>query len=130
MARVTALLSWLGTEDSVDVVGIATHHIQQYTFARGLEMSHCRFDEVTGTVQLMPITQVRPALLWLDSREIGIEIAIGLLGACNKTDDLVNFRFQYWIGMSGKTVAGCLKPFGNIRVPEDVWGRLHAWFPV
>src|SRR5690348_17238350 len=90
--RVTAFLTGLGAEDGVDVVRIATHGIQQSTFARGLEMSHCCFNEMTGTIQLMPITQVRPALLWLNNGEISIEIPIGLLGSYNKTDDFVNVR--------------------------------------
>src|SRR5436305_438386 len=81
MSRVTAFLTWLGTEDGVDVIYIATHGIQQSTFARGLEMSHSRFNEMASTIQLMPITQVRPALLWFNNGEIGIEIPIRLLGS-------------------------------------------------
>src|SRR5204862_3886864 len=70
MSRVTAPLSLLRAEDGIDVICIATQRIQQNTFPRSLEMSHCRLDQMAGTIQLMPITQVRPALLRLDNREI------------------------------------------------------------
>src|SRR5947209_18705993 len=66
MTWIAALLSWRSAEDRVNIVCIATHRIQQNAFARGLEVSHCRLDKVTSTVRLMPITQVRPALLRLN----------------------------------------------------------------
>src|SRR5207244_12145385 len=77
-----------------------------------------------------PVTQVRPALLRLDNGEIGIEITIGLLGGDNKTNNFVNLCLQCRVGMGGKTVARRLQPLGDIRVPEDVWNRLHSRFPI
>src|SRR6185312_606210 len=47
-----------------------------------------------------------------------------------KTDDFVNFRLQFRVGMSAQTVARRLNPLSDIRVPEDVRRRLHARFPV
>src|SRR5260370_36803290 len=129
MSGVTAFLARFSAEDGIDVVRIATQRIQQNALAGGREMRHRCFDEVTGTIQLMPVTQVRPALLRLDNGEIGIEIAIGLLGGDNKADNFVNLCLQRRVWMGGKTVARGFKPLGNIRVPEDVWNRLHSWFP-
>ena len=130
MPRVTAFLTRRAAEDSIDVICIATQCIQQNAFTRGLEMRHRCFYEVTGTIQLVPVTQIRPALLRLNNGEIAIEIAIGLLGRDNKTDNFVNLYLQRRVGMGGKTVARRFKPLGDIRVPEDVWNRLHSWFPI
>src|SRR2546430_181628 len=130
MPGVTAFLAWRGAKDCIDVVRIATQRIQQHALASGLEMRHRSFDEVTGTIQLMPVTQIRPALLRLNNGEIGIEIAIGLLGGDNKTDNFVNLCLQRRIWMGGKTVARGFKPLGDIRVPEDVWNWLRSWFPI
>src|SRR5437588_9076550 len=69
MSGVTTFLTLLIAEDSVDVICIATHCIQQNPFTRSLEMSHCRFDQMPGTIQLVPITQVRPSLLWFNGSE-------------------------------------------------------------
>src|SRR6266576_7211134 len=98
--RVTAFLARFSAKDGIDVVRITTQRIQQHALASGLEMRHRSFDEVTGTIQLMPVTQVRPALLRLDNGEIGIEIAIRLLGGDNKTNNFVNLCLQRRVGIS------------------------------
>ena len=94
MPGVTAFLAWRGAKDGIDVVRIATQRIQQNAFTRGLKMRHRCFYEVTGTIQLVPVTQVRPALLRLNNGEIAIEIAIGLLSRDNKIDNFVNLYLQ------------------------------------
>src|SRR5436305_8078853 len=130
MPRVTAFLARRGAEDGIDVVRIATQRIQQHALAGGLEMRHRCFDEVTGTIQLMPVTQVRPALLWLDNGEIGIEITIGLLGGDNKTNNFVNLCPQRRISMGRTTVAGSLQTLGDMRARENMWNRPDSRAPI
>src|SRR5256885_10492347 len=130
MTGIAAFLTRFRTEDAGDVIGVARQGIQQSAFACSLVMGNCRFDEMTGAVQLVPVTQVRPALLRLDRREMGVEISIGLLGRDNPINDLVNPLLQQRIGMSGETVAGGFKPLGDIRIPEDVGKRFSTGLPV
>ena len=130
MTGIPAFLARFRAEDAVDVIGVARQGIQQGTFAGGLEMGDCRFHEMTGAVQLVPVTQVGPALLRFDRSEMGVEIAIGLLSCENQSNDLVNPLREPRVGMSGETIAGGLKPLGDIRIPEDVGNRFSTRFPV
>src|SRR5258708_19677305 len=94
MAGVATFLSWLGTKDGIDVINVTTHSIQQNPLAGRLEMSHSRLNEMTSTIQLIHVAQIRPALLGFDAGEIGIEIAIGQLALYNALHRLTNYTIK------------------------------------
>jgi hypothetical protein len=50
---------------------------------------------------------------------VAIEVAIGLLGARQQFDGSLHDCFEFRVFPMLQIGARCLKPFGNIRVPED-----------
>src|SRR5215467_5688770 len=114
MAGVATFLSLLRAKDGVDVIHVTTYSIQQNPLAGCLEMSHSCLNEMTSTIQLMHVAQIRPALLRLDNGEIRIEIAIGLLGIHDEADGLIEQGIKCRIRMGSETIAGGLYPLGNI----------------
>src|SRR5262245_130357 len=50
MARVATFLSRLATKDSINVISVTTHSIQQNPLASCLEMSHSCLNEMTSTI--------------------------------------------------------------------------------
>ena len=68
------LLSLARAKNRVDVVGVSAHPIQKGTLPRRLPVGDGRFHQVPGTVQLVPVPQIAPALLRCYSREIDVQI--------------------------------------------------------
>ena len=92
-------------------------------------MRHRCFDEVPRTIELVRVTQIRPASLWLDESKVQVEVSIGLRGFRQKSHDVVQQGVQSGVRLQGEGMAGSLDPLGEIGVPENVRLMGHARLP-
>ncbi len=91
---------------------------------------------MAGIVEFVPIAQVGQTLLWLDSGEPAVQVAVRLLRLGEERDHLAQQRVELRVGMGRQAVAGCLDPLGDVGVPEQHRNvaPAHAalndlWFP-
>ena len=101
------------------MVGVAAEGVEQLALAGGLEVGDGGLDQVAGAVQLVPVAQVVPAHLGLDVDEVGVEVAVGLLGRDDLVDHVVHHGLELGVGVGGQRVGGGLDPLGRVRVAED-----------
>lgn len=101
------------------MVGVAAEGVEQLALARSLEVGDGALDQVAGAVHLVPVTQVFPAHIGLDVGEVGVEVAVGLLGGDDLIDHVVDHRLEFRVGVRGQRVGGSLDPLGGVRVAED-----------
>ena len=129
MAAVTALLPFLAAKNRGDIVGVATDHVEQRSLPGRLVVSDAGLDQVPGAVQLVVVAQVRPTVLLLDCRVVGVDIAVGLLRRHIQRDDLVYQGVERRIRVRGQAVGCGLYPLGHVRIPKIVRYGL-VWLPV
>ncbi|MCW0415765.1 hypothetical protein NB689_001519 [Xanthomonas sacchari] len=118
MPGVAVQLRGAGAEGGVDVVGEPAHDVEQGAFAGGLEVGHAGLDHVPGAVQLVALGQVGPAFLRRLHREVGVEVAVGLLRGPDQLDGGVGVALQRRIGMLCEQVGHRFQPFGHVAVLE------------
>src|SRR6185312_1130230 len=106
MSIIPAPFTFLATKNAVDIVGIAADWIKQSTFPSRLKVGHGCFNEMSGTVKLVQISQVGQTFLRFDLSEPEIEIAVRLLKRSDKVNRLINHCFELWIGMSRQAETG------------------------
>ena len=102
MTAVAAALAGLAPKGRVDVVGVAAEHVEQRALARGLLVRDGGFDQVPRAVQLMAIAQVAPAFARLDQNVMRVQVAVGLLQACEPGDQVVEPRVERRIVLGGQ----------------------------
>jgi len=85
---------------------------------------------MAGAIELVHVPEVGPALVRLHQCEIGVQVAIGLLGAGDALDDAVHLSLELWVRMRGQGVRCGLNPLGHIRIVELMRPVGHAWLPV
>ena len=67
----------------------------------------------------MQVAKVFETVTRTPGQYVAIEVTIGLLGACQEFDGPVHDCLEFRIFPMLQVGARCLKPFGNVRVPED-----------
>ena len=130
VAAVAALLAFLGTEHGGDVVGVPAHHVEELAFACGVVVSHGTLDEVARAIEFMPVAQIGPAFGRGDDSEMGVQVAVRLLGFGDQLDHTIDKLFQIGIAMVDEAVGDGLDPLADVRVPEDVGFVWLAGFPL
>ena len=74
---------------------------------------------MSGTVQLMALLQILPAMLRLFDCKISIQVSVFLLCLFNGFNHLICPFFQFRIRMHNKRICNCLQPFCHIAVLEN-----------
>ena len=67
----------------------------------------------------MPLQKVSPALFAVIYREIGVKIAVLVLGGGDKADKLVRLPFKRGVTAERKRIRGGLEPFVSVAVLEN-----------
>jgi len=106
-------------QNRVDVIGQAAGDAEQAVALGGAVMGHGGLHQVPGTVQLVHVADVGPALRRALEAEIGVEVAAGLLGGRDKVDGRVDHagKVRRWIGSQGP--GGSFQPFVDVAVVEN-----------
>jgi hypothetical protein len=77
-------------ELGVDEVRVLDADVEQRALARRIEVSHARFDQVTGAVKLVVVLHVAETLIELIAELIeGVEIAVRPLGLGHHGDEVI-----------------------------------------
>ena len=117
VARIARLA--LHHEPLIQVFRVADHHVQQRPFARSLKVRRGSLHHVAHTVQLVPLAQVRPALVPILQREPGVQIAVLVLCLRDQLDQLVGFFFQLCVREAGQGAGHRFQPLGRVAVLKD-----------
>ena len=130
VAGVAVLLVGFRSEHGGDVVGVATETIEELAAAGGAEMGDGGFGQVTGAVEFMPVEDVFPAVFRLNHGEMGVEIAVRLLGG----DDQVYVTFEFLgqrlvFRILGEHERHAFEHLGEIGIPENMRHIRHARLP-
>src|SRR5579864_325966 len=130
VATIAALFPWLDAKDTLDVICIATHYIQQRSLFCCLEVCNASFYEVPGAIEFMSIAQIFPAPLRFYDSKVWIQVAISLLGRGNEGNYLIHHCFECGVRMCCQTITGGFEPLSHIGIPELMRHVFHARFPV
>ena len=130
MAAIAAFLPWLRTDNGIDVVRVAAHHIQEFPLAGGLEVCDGCFHQVPRAIKLVFVAEIRPTLARLNYCVVSVEIPIGLLRFGEQINEFIDLPLQFGIRMTAQGITGCFDPLGHIRFPEDVRRIGLSCFPV
>jgi hypothetical protein len=71
---------------------------------------------VAGTIKLVAVLNVLPALLGLNEREVGVHIAVRLLGGGDLVDDGVGALLEFGVALAGEGVGDPFEDLVNVRV--------------
>ena len=102
----------------VDAVGVFPHDGQQAVLAGGLIVGAGGFHQVAGAVELVGLLQIGPLLVGGLHGEVGIQVAVLLLGLPQQGDDLVHQLLQLGVRLLAQGVGGSLQPLGHVAVLE------------
>ena len=106
-------------EGAIDQVREPANDLEQPALAGRLEVGDARLDEMTGHVEFVAIPKIRPAVLRLDEREVGVEVAVRLLRLRDRRDQPVEFGVERRIGVRAQPVARRLDPLREVGIlPE------------
>ena len=98
------------------MVGHFAGHVEQLVLAGGLLVGDGRLDQMAGAVQFMAVLDVLPAILRLDERVIGVEIAVRLLGGGDVVDDGVGPLLQVGVALVGQRVGDAFEDLVDIGI--------------
>ena len=129
MSRIAVKLMFTGTEHRGDIVGITAHAVKKVPFPRCLEMGDRGFHEMTGAIKFMVLPELFPAVFRFHLREIGVQIAVRLLGGNNQINETVQLPLLFRIGIKHQGKCVSLHDFGKIRIPENMRLTRHTLFP-
>ena len=100
----------------VDTVGIPRGHAKKRAFAGGAPMGDGGLEQVAGTIQLVLVLQVGPALSRLGQGIVRVEVSIRLLRGGNFGNRGVNHSFQRGIAIGGQGVGRALDQLEYIGI--------------
>ena len=112
-------LDFPGADMGGDVVRHPLHDLQKGILPRGVIVGNGSLHHVTGAVQLVAFQQILVSVLRLLDGEIGVQVAIRLLGPGDDVDHRVRPLFQIGIRPDGQGVGHPLQPFGHVAVLEN-----------
>jgi hypothetical protein len=112
------------------MVGVTHDDVEQAALAGCLEVRDACLDQVAGAVELVCVSQVGPAPSWFDDGEVGVEIAVVVLGIRQQLDRLVDLLLELLVRYSGQAVARGFEPFRHVAVPKDMWLRFGTRPPI
>ena len=105
-----------GAKRGANVIGEPAGHVEQLALARRLMIGDRRFEEMAGAVQLMAVLDILPAIVRLDEREIGVEVAVRLLGGGDLVDDGVGAFFQAGVALAAQSVSDAFEDFVEVGI--------------
>ena len=118
MAGIARKLALAVAEGLADKVCKLRGNVEQAALAGGVIVGDGGLDEVARAVELVALGEVLPAELGMADREIGVQVAVRLLGLPDDLDELIRLgdvlRFAVICAISD-----CLEPFIGIRIAED-----------
>ncbi len=114
VAGIAGNLAFAGPEHPGKQVGVAANRVQQRPFAGRFGVGDAGLDQVSGAVELMPVAQVREAFVRFNGGEMGVEVAVRLLGRCDQGRDVVEPLFQFRVRVRGQGIACGFHPFGDV----------------
>ncbi len=122
-------LAFTVTEVAVDAVRDALGDVQGTLGAGDLVVGDGRFDEMTHCVEFVAPTQsLEPLFGRKIQLELGVEVAVLVLGAFEQIDGLVHMGFEFVdidaLVPAAQRVAGGLKPLRHVGVLERLSGEL------
>ena len=129
VAGVAAHLAALAAERLRDQVRVAAHRVEEEALARRLEVRDGGLHEVARAVELVPVVEVRPALLRLDEREVRVEVAVGPLRGDDEAREGVELPRERGVGAARDLSRHALGDLRDVAVPEDVGVPLVALLP-
>ena len=107
------------SEAGADEIGVLLHDVEQLRLARRLIEGDRGLKHMPVAVELMALLQILPLVVGLLDGEVGVQIAVGLLGATDKRDELVRLALELLVGADGQRVGDGLKPLRDVAVLED-----------
>ena len=127
---VAALLPAPAAERLRDEARVAAHRVEKEALARRLEVRDGGLHEVARAVELVPVVEVRPALLRLDEGEVRVEVAVGPLRGDDEAREGVEPPRERGVGAARELARHALGDLGDVAVPEDVREPLVALPPL
>ena len=112
-------LDFPGADVLGNVVRHPLHDLQKGILPGGFIVGNGSLHHVTGAVQLVAFQQILVSVLRLLDGEIGVQVAIRLLGPSDDVDHRVRPLFQIGVRPDGQGVGHPLQPFGHVTVLED-----------
>ena len=103
----------------IDMICIFLHNGKELLLAGSFIVGNRRFHHMACTVKLMPLQQIRPALVPVLNGIVGVEIPVLVLGCGNFIHQLVYLSLQLFIWEIYKTVGGRFDPFCSVTVLKD-----------
>ena len=107
------------TEDPVHQIDIFFHEAEELVLAGGMEISHCRLDEVTEAVKLMLVTDGEALIGVVEVIETVI-IAVIQLAAAHIVDKGIGFCLQPFVSAGFQRKGKGFDPFCHVGIPKDV----------
>ena len=102
MARIAVNLAFLRSERVTDQIRESAQTVQHFPLPGSLIVGNCRLHQMTCRVELMPLTQIRPAFIRLLNRKISIDITVIALCICDQINDLIGRRLKRRIRIAGQ----------------------------
>ena len=106
----------LRDEALVNMPGVFQAHIEKLALARCLAVSRRRLVKMSRAVHLVTFEQVRPALVPVFYREVGVEVAVLVLRRGYQRDELVCAGFKLLVWVIRKRVSRRFEPFCGVGV--------------
>src|SRR5579875_543255 len=103
---------------SVEQIGIALGYIEEVSSAGSAIVGHGGLKEMAGAVDFMHVAEIGEAVFGTVEHEVGVEIAIGLLGGGDFGDDGLHLIFEVSIRLVTDGVGDSFKQFIDVGVVE------------
>ena len=130
VTAVATFLAFLPAEHGRDVIGVPAHHVQELAFAGGFVVGNRALDQMACAIEFMPVAQIGPAFGRSDGGEVGVQVAVRLLGFGDQLNHAIHKLLEVSIAMVDETVGDRLDPLADVRIPENVWFVRLTRFPL
>ncbi len=84
------------------------------------EEGDASFNHVPGTVKLVALGEICPALRWSFDREVGIQVAIFALGVSHQFNHFISGLFQLAIWLLAQRPGDGFQPFRHVTVLKTI----------
>src|SRR6185503_11253320 len=120
VAAIAPDLACLNSKSGFNQVGKAAGDVENPPFARRLEIRDGALNEMSGAIELVRLPEVGPAPARLLHREIGVEVAVRLLGLLKQLNGLVGNLLQFRVPGTAQAKPNGLQPFRNVRILKNI----------
>ena len=113
-------------ENGINAIGKADGDVEQGSFAGGLVMRDGSLEQVAGAVEFVPVAEVGPALVRGIDLEMGVQVAVRLLGGGDFGDDRVQATVERGVGIGRERIRSGFQSFVQVGVHEHRTGIAGA----